>query len=67
MMETDRVVTKSQRIAELLRKTARGLATVDDRMELQLLVLRSDDSTLREAYASALVEQGDRQNEQIAA
>lgn len=48
-MEVDRVLTKAERIASLRYKTARGAATLEDRLELEATVLRSDGPTIVEA------------------
>ena len=48
-MEEDRVFTKSERIASLRYKTARGAANLEDRLELQGHVVRSDGPTQEEA------------------
>ena len=55
-METDRVVSKSEkieRVATLLYKTWRGAAQLDDRMDLQDIVLTCDGPTYAEAEALA--------------
>jgi len=48
-MEVDRVLTKAERIASLRYKTARGAATLEDRLELDRTILRSDGPTQEEA------------------
>ena len=54
-MEADRVVSKTQRIATLLYKTWRGAATLDDRLEVQALVVTCDGPTYAEAMELARV------------
>ena len=44
-MESDRVVTKSQRLAELLYKMAAGAANLNDRLEMEGIVVRCDGPT----------------------
>lgn len=52
-METEMVVTKVERIAALLYKMRLGAATLDDRLEVEALVVRSDGPTYGEALSLA--------------
>ena len=52
-METEMVVSKVERIAALLYKMMRGAATLDDRLEVEALVVTCDGPTYEAACSLA--------------